>query len=91
MSEMYRIMTLPDGNVSELSQIDPPEDTLEQLYTLEEIAGLLGFGIGVVYKLVDRREITAIKINRSWRVRKSAYDAFLASRPTNAKSDTPQK
>lgn len=47
------------------------------LYTLEEVAKILRVSVATVRRMIDDRELDAIKVRGQWRVRKDVLDRYL--------------
>ena len=55
-------------------------DAQRKLYTVVEVAAILGLGRTLVYQLVLRGDIPSIKIGRSRRIPRFAVDDFIRQR-----------
>jgi excisionase family DNA binding protein len=47
------------------------------LYTLEEVARILRVSVATVRRMIDDKELEAIKVRGQWRVRKEVLDRYL--------------
>ncbi len=57
---------------------------MEELLTLEELAGYLRVTEKTIYRLLDKRSIPAIKVGRQWRFDKTAIDTWLRQNSTES-------
>ena len=47
------------------------------LYTIEEVARILRVSVATVRRMIDDKELEAIKVRGQWRVRKVVLDRYL--------------
>ena len=47
------------------------------LYTLEEVARILRVSVATVRRMIDDKELEAIRVRGQWRVRKEVLDRYL--------------
>jgi excisionase family DNA binding protein len=52
--------------------------------TVQEVADMLRVSSMTVYRLIKNNELPAVRVGRSFRVRDTDVDAYLASRYTQA-------
>jgi excisionase family DNA binding protein len=50
----------------------------QRLLTVREVAESLRVSNMTVYRLIQNDELTALRVGRSWRIRESALDRYLA-------------
>lgn len=63
---------------------------MEEYYTTEQVAKMLGIkNVITVRRWILKRQITAIKIGKEYRITKSDLDKFLADRKTQAERKKP--
>jgi excisionase family DNA binding protein len=48
-----------------------------EVYTVRQVAGLLGLNLGITYELVRKGEIPAKRLGRRWLVPRAAFHAWL--------------
>lgn len=74
MSEKDLVLRLPDRSDDAVSLHDilPP-----QVYSVRQVAGLLGLNLGTTYELVRRGEIPAKRLGRRRLDRREAFHAWL--------------
>lgn len=49
----------------------------KKVYTLDEVAKILSLSKRTLYTYVKEGRLEAVKVGKSWRVRKDQLDAFL--------------
>ena len=54
-------------------------DVEERLLTVAEVADVLRVSTMTVYRLIQRGELAALRVGRSYRIRASALDDYLAT------------
>lgn len=62
----------------------------ESMLTLKEVARYLHVVPLTVYRMIDRGDLSAVKVGRVWRIRKQDLQAYLersASRPRSEKEE----
>lgn len=52
------------------------------LYTIKEVSELIGCNTGFVYKLVNKKELPCLLINRKKQVRGSDLERWIENHPT---------
>ena len=63
---------------------------MEEYYTTEQVAKILGIkNVITVRRWILKRQITAIKIGKEYRITKSDLDKFLEDRKTQAERKKP--
>ncbi|MCX6782895.1 MAG: helix-turn-helix domain-containing protein [Candidatus Levybacteria bacterium] len=63
---------------------------MEEYYTTEQVAKMLGIkNVITVRRWILKRQITAIKIGKEYRITKSDLDKFLEDRKTQAERKKP--
>jgi excisionase family DNA binding protein len=62
-------------------KMDPPSGD-RRYWSLEEIADLLGVEYQMIYRLVRRGDLPAVKLGRIYRVENGDLNAYLTSRKT---------
>ncbi len=55
----------------------------EEFVTIEELAERLKISVRTVQRIVERKEISAIRIGRQWRFRKEWVDEWLETKTVN--------
>lgn len=60
---------------------------IEQHYSQDEVAALVGVHVITIKRACKRRELTFYKIGRSVRIPQSAIDEWLASQEVRARQD----
>jgi excisionase family DNA binding protein len=63
---------------------EDPSTTQNQFMTVSEVAATLRVSTMTVYRLINGGDLPAVRIGRSFRVRKSDFGAFVAGRLTAA-------
>ena len=48
-----------------------------RVYTLDEIADIIGVGKRTIYNYIKTKQIKAVKIGRAWRITDKALEEFL--------------
>ncbi|MCQ3810065.1 MAG: helix-turn-helix domain-containing protein [Acidimicrobiia bacterium] len=56
----------------------------EKLMTVAEVAALMRVSTMTVYRLIKARDLPAVRIGKSYRLREGDVDSYLASRYTQA-------
>lgn len=74
MGEKDVVLRLPDRSDDAVSLHDIPAP---QVYSVRQVAGLLGLNLGMTYELVRRGEIPAKRLGRRWLVPREAFHAWL--------------
>ncbi|WP_419923899.1 helix-turn-helix domain-containing protein [Candidatus Poriferisocius sp.] len=59
-------------------------DGRERLMTVAEVAALMRVSTMTVYRLIKARDLPAVRIGKSYRLREGDVDRYLASRYTQA-------
>lgn len=67
------------SNVIPLRRSTGPASAQPVVYSVAEVAGLLGLGLGLTYQLVRSGEIPARKLGSRWVVPRAAFHAWLNS------------
>jgi len=57
--------------------MDPPPQPTKDLLSVEQVAGVLGVEPVTVYRWCRQGRLTCLKPGKSWRIRRSALEAFL--------------
>lgn len=53
------------------------------LYTLEQAARLLGYHTRTIYRMIDNKEVCAVRIRHRWMITHEALTNYIKSLPTN--------
>ncbi|MCY3966998.1 MAG: helix-turn-helix domain-containing protein [bacterium] len=59
-------------------------ESRERLMTVAEVAANMRVSTMTVYRLIQSRDLPAVRIGKSYRLRESDVDGYLASRYTQA-------
>lgn len=73
------------SNVVPLRRVTAPAPTQSLVYTVVEVAELLGLSRGLTYALVRDGTIPARKLGGCWKVPKEAFHAWLNASTTEDK------
>lgn len=73
------------SNVIPLRRSTGPAPAQPLVYTVPEVAELLGLGLGLTYQLVRSGEIPARKLGTRWVVPRAAFHAWLNSTTVDKK------
>ena len=57
------------------------QEQLPIVLTPAEAMDVLGVGKNTMYRLLNSGQLPAVRIGRSWRIKKDALDALLSIRP----------
>lgn len=79
MSQNDLVLRLPDRSDDPVSLNDIPTP---QVYTVRQVAALLGLNVGMTYELVRRGEIPAKRLGRRWLVPRESFHAWLVDMAT---------
>jgi excisionase family DNA binding protein len=60
-----------------MERMDDPSPTAEELLRVEDVAAILGVEQVTVYRWCRQGRLTCLKPGKSWRIRRTALDAFL--------------
>jgi excisionase family DNA binding protein len=63
------------------------QDEMEELMTVEAVARLFNVSPRTVVRLVERRQMRAIRIGRQWRFRREWIDAWLDKNTQSPQDD----
>jgi excisionase family DNA binding protein len=55
----------------------------KKLYTPQEVAAILQLNVITVYSYIKKKQLTAVKIGRNYRVTSSDLDMFIKSNKTD--------
>lgn len=50
---------------------------IQEMLSVQEVASCLGVSTMTVYRLIEQRKITCVRVGRSIRVSREAFDEFL--------------
>lgn len=53
------------------------------LYTLEQAARLLGYHSRTIYRMIDNKEVRAVRIRHRWMIPHEALTEYINTLPTN--------
>jgi excisionase family DNA binding protein len=67
--------------------LSPPPD--QEFLTITDVAQMLHLSTTTIWRHVRRGDLKALKIGRSYRIRRSDLDALLAAAEVNALAPTP--
>lgn len=74
MTDNHSVLRLPDRSDDAVSLRDIPAP---QVYTVRQVAGLLGLNLGTTYDLIRKGEIPAKRLGRRWLVPRESFHAWL--------------
>lgn len=54
-----------------------------KLYKVQEASDILGVTRRTMYRYIEEKKLTAIKISNEWRITEEALEDFIKNSPTN--------